>query len=290
MAIPSVMQGLIETEDGKVFELDSPKGETWLEAIGSFRYEPSGGGKAYTVRREPSGYWYGCRKVAGKVRKKYIGKDSEVNIAKLEEVAEALEVPPVPRVKKVAEVAEKVAEVAQDRLTALELEVANLRKTFEAIQGELRGKSESGNFQELPTVTDSELQNELSNLKAENEALKQQLESTNLPSGHLYQEIENLKERNRLLTIKSREERQKLEDELKSLEYSFESAGRRLAEKQARLDEVEEALEALQTNQPSVEFELPEAFDVLNKLKGNPKYKDTKIGVVEAILRIIEKS
>jgi hypothetical protein len=65
MAIPSVMQGLIETEGGKVFELDSPKGVAWVEAIGSFRFEPSSDSKAYTVRKEPSGYWYGCRKIAG---------------------------------------------------------------------------------------------------------------------------------------------------------------------------------------------------------------------------------
>src|SRR4028119_1806463 len=128
MVIPSVVQGTIETEDGKVFELDSPKGMVWVEAIGSFRFEPAGDGKPYTVRKEASGYWYGCRKVAGKVRKKYIGKTSEVSTAKLEEIAEALDVPPVARVNKVAEVAQgvtQVAEVAQDRLTALELEVAS---------------------------------------------------------------------------------------------------------------------------------------------------------------------
>ena len=65
MAIPSVVQGTIETDDGKVFELDSPKGTAWVEAIGSFRFEPSSDSKAYTVRKEPSGYWYGCRKIAG---------------------------------------------------------------------------------------------------------------------------------------------------------------------------------------------------------------------------------
>src|SRR4028119_1521305 len=115
MAIPSVIQGTVEVE-GKVFELDSPKGSAWVETIGSFRYEPSSDSKPYTVRKEASGYWYGCRKVAGKVRKKYIGKSSDVAVAKLEEIAEALEIPPVPRANKVAEVAEvtqKVTEVAQ---------------------------------------------------------------------------------------------------------------------------------------------------------------------------------
>src|SRR4028119_1010177 len=135
MAIPSLVQGMIETEDGKVFELDSHKGLAWLESIKSFRFEPSGDSKPYTVRKEASAYWYGCRKIAGKVRKKYIGKSSEVTVAKLEEIAEALEIPPAPR-------ANKVAEIAQDRLTALEIQVASLRKSVEALQQALLGKSE----------------------------------------------------------------------------------------------------------------------------------------------------
>jgi hypothetical protein len=149
MAIPSLVQGMIKTEDGKVFKLDSAKGSAWLKSIGSFRFEPSGDNKPYTVRKESGIYWYGCRKVAGKVRKKYIGKFSSLNVAKLEEIAEALEVPPVAQANKVAEriaevaegvtekvtekvaevaerVAEKVAEVVEDRLTVLELQVTNL--------------------------------------------------------------------------------------------------------------------------------------------------------------------
>jgi len=191
MAIPSVIQGLIETEDGKVFELGSPKGAAWVEAIGSFRFEPSGDGKPYTVRKEASGYWYGCRKVAGKVRKKYIGKSSEVSLAKLEEIAAALEVPPVARVNKVAEVAqavtqsilvaEVVAEVAQDRLATLESEVAMLRQAVEALQEALPEKLELGDSEELPKV-DTEvaekLQNKLGNLKSENEVLRQELADT----------------------------------------------------------------------------------------------------------------
>jgi hypothetical protein len=174
MTIPSVMQGLIETEDGKVFELDSAKGSAWLESIGSFRFEPSGNSKPYTVRKESGIYWYGCRKVAGKVRKKYIGKSSEVSLAKLEEIAAALEVSPVQRVKQVTEVAEVaevaegvtegVTEVVQDRLTALELQVANLQKAIEALQEALPGKLESGDSAELPKV-DSEVAEELQNEK-----------------------------------------------------------------------------------------------------------------------------
>src|SRR4028118_1462331 len=127
MAIPSLVQGMIKTEDGKVFELDSPKGSVWLESIGSFRFEPSGDSRPYTVRKEASAYWYGCRKVAGKVRKKYIGKSSSLNVAKLEEIAEALEVPPVAQANKVAErVVEKVAEVAEAVAEAVAEKVAEV--------------------------------------------------------------------------------------------------------------------------------------------------------------------
>ena len=45
MTIPSVIQGLVETEDGKVFELETPRGSAWMESIGSFRFEPSGDSK-----------------------------------------------------------------------------------------------------------------------------------------------------------------------------------------------------------------------------------------------------
>ncbi|WP_377477863.1 MAG: hypothetical protein P2A85_04875 [Microcoleus anatoxicus] len=205
MKIPSVRQGLIEAEDGKVFQLNSPKGVAWLETIGSFRYEPAGDGKPYTVRKEASAYWYGCRKIEGKVRKKYIGKSSEVNIARLEEIAEALEIPTEPRVKQVAEVVEWVAEVAQSpqvtervaesRVTALELQVAALVKAVEALQEALQGKSESGDSQELPKVDNEvaeRLQKELSNLKAENQKLKTDyatlLESSTLVTNKLRQE------------------------------------------------------------------------------------------------------
>jgi len=84
MTLPSVIQGWIEVEGGKAFELDSPEGSAWLESVTSFRFEPSGDSKPCTVRKERNIYWYGCRKVAGKVRKKYIGKSPEITLAKLD--------------------------------------------------------------------------------------------------------------------------------------------------------------------------------------------------------------
>jgi len=291
MTIPSVMQGLIEAEDGKVFELDSPKGAAWVETIGSFRFEPSSDCKAYTVRREGSGYWYGCRKVAGKVRKKYIGKSSEVSITKLEEIAAALEVPPVPRV------AQEVTQVAQDRLTALELEVANLRKALEALQEALPGKLESGDSKELPKVgseVSEELQNELSKLKAENEKVRADydalLESSTVvtnklreevrevrsqlatqteptPQHKLYTEIEELKERNRLLLIKSRDERQALQEKIAALEYRDKSQSQRLQERQARLDELEAQLDRETADRGEVETKLADREKEISELR-----------------------
>src|SRR5918998_1396980 len=114
MAIASVVQGLVETEDGKVFELDSSKGSAWLESVSSFRYQPTGANKPYTVRQEPKkggDYWYGYRKMAGRLHKKYIGKSSELSTAKLEEIAEALNTPQLPRVTQVTHTVTQATEV-----------------------------------------------------------------------------------------------------------------------------------------------------------------------------------
>lgn len=306
MAIPSVVQGLIETEDGKVFELDSPKGATWVEAIGSFRFEPAGYSKAYTVRREPSGYWYGCRKVAGKVRKKYIGKSSEVSVAKLEVIAEALETPPVPRVKQVAEVtevtevAQQVTEVAQDRLTALEIQVANLQKAVEALQEVLPGKLELGSSLELPKVDNrvaekvaekvaEQLQNELGNLRTENETLKADyaklLESSTHVTNKLRQEVQEL--RSQLDAEKKR-----VEEVWEELEDSQETC----AELRAENSKLQKTCSDLWTENSDLKQnsatarELPEAAELLNNLKAKRKKSRADLGDVVAILDILEES
>jgi chromosome segregation ATPase len=287
MAIPSVMQGLIETEGGKVFELDSPKGATWLETIGSFRYEPTSDSKAYTVRREPSGYWYGCRKIAGKVRKKYIGKSSEVTMDKLEEIAEALEVPPVSRVAQVAEVAQgvtQVAEVAQYRLTALELEVANLRKTLEALQEALPGKLESGDSLELPKVDNEvveKLQNELGNLKAENEKLRADydalLESSTLVTKKLGQEVQKL--RSQLEQEQTRYE--ELDEEFRELDDQWSECKKEIRQLEGELSE-------LKQKSATASKDLPEAADLLNQLKSKRKKSKADLADLETILEILE--
>jgi len=326
MAIPAVIQGTVEVE-GKVFELDSPKGAAWVEAIGSFRFEPSGDAKPCTVRREPSGYWYGCRKVAGKVRKKYIGKSSEVSTTKLEEIAEALEVPPVPRVNKVTEVAQEVAqdiqvaqrvtEVAQDRLTALELEVADLRKALENLLERLPGKSEPGDSEELPKVDNAvaeELQNKLSNLKADNkwlreklaesqgtvdclnwgtEALNKQLEVLRVENQRLQNDLGN--SRAEVIELRSQLEAQKtswdeLREELEDAETIRGELRLELADREAELAAVRSELSDLKQKSVAASKDLPEAADLLNQLKTRRKKSSTSLADVELILEMIEES
>jgi chromosome segregation ATPase len=311
MAIPAVVQGTVETEDGKVFEVDSPKGVAWVESIGSFRFEPAGDGKPCTIRKEPSGYWYGCRKVAGKVRKKYIGKSSEINTAKLEGIAAALEVPPVQRVNKVAEVVQGVAEVTQDRLTALELEVASLRKALEALQEALPGKLELGDSAELPKV-DSEvaeqLQKRLCNLKTENETLRQELADATAANASQEKEIAEVRSQR----DEAREELFKREDEVQLYKLHTQQLRSQLVaanQKISDLDvETSAQLKALMTQDGEITIlksslarlarenseksvaasELPEAAELLNQLKAKRKKSSVTLADVEKILEIIE--
>ncbi len=124
------------------------------------------------------------------------------------------------------------------------------------------------------------------------------LKAENTPRHKLYTEIEELKERNRLLLIKSREERQALQNKISELEYRDESQSRRLKEKQARLGELEAQIETLTLKAKNEElrtarlvanFELPDAADLLNQLKAKRKKSTTSLADVETILGILEE-
>ena len=289
MAIASVVQGLIETEDGKVFELDSGRGSTWLEGVSSFRYEPAGANKPYTVRQEAKkggDYWYGYRKVAGKLHKKYIGKSSELSTAKLEEIAEALNTPQQPRVTQVTDTVTQVTKFnnqrvtdavtdkrTAERVTALELQMQALQESLEALRSELLGKPEGlSNFSELPNpyeVTDSELQielgnlkTELSNLATENEKLRADydalLESSTVVTNKLRQELAEV--RSQLAT--ERADREEIEAELSDLNQKSATAGK----------------------------DLPEAANLYNQLKTRRKKSNASLADVELILEMIEES
>ena len=305
MAIPSVIQGLIETEDGKVFELETPKGSAWLESIGSFRFEPSSDSKPYTVRKESGIYWYGCRKVAGKVRKKYIGKSLEVTVAKLEQIAEALEVPPAPPANQVAEVVQGVtqkvvegaAEVAQDRLAVLEFQVANLQKAVEILQEALPGKLEPGDSLGLPKADNEVVEqlqnelsnpsNELSNLKAENEKLRTDyaalLESSTAVTNKLREEVREVRSQLEAQKTSWDELREELDDrEETCAELQKENSGLKKTCSDLWVE--------LKQKSATTGKDLPEAADLYNQLKTRRKKSSSSLADVELILEMVEEA
>lgn len=285
MTIPSVVQGMVEVEGGKVFELDSPKGSTWLESVTSFRYEPTGASKPYTVRKEPKkggDYWYAYRKVAGKLHKRYIGRDAELTIAKLEEIAETLNTPQQARVPEMVtkKVTETVTEtVADDELPTVLTRVQALEDALKALQSKPLEEIRLGDTDEAlkpnVEVTQSQLLNSISNLNAENEALRQELTETKQQYLSL---LDNSAERVKELQAENEALRQELADEIQSHVTQF-TIRKQL---QAELEVCKQ--------QSVVKFELPEPADLLNWLKANRKKATASLADVEAILGRIEES
>jgi hypothetical protein len=137
----------------------------------------------------------------------------------------------------------------------------------------------------------SQLEQERADREKQIEELRSELatQTEPTPQHKLYAEIEELKERNRLLLIKSREERQVLQEKISALEYRDESQSRRLAEKQNRLDELEAATELSDLKQKSAAAsKLPEAAEILNQLKAHRKKSSATLADVEKILEILE--
>jgi DNA repair exonuclease SbcCD ATPase subunit len=316
MVIASVENGRVQSNE-KQYQpgidnllLDSSNGVEWLEWVNSFRYEPTGTSKPYTARKEASGYWYGYRKISGRLHKKYIGKSSEVNTAKLEEIAEALNIPPQPRVTGVTD--KVVNKVTNDRLTALELQVQALQESLEALREELRGKLKSGDSAELPKV-DSEvaegLQNDLGNLKTENETLRQELadaradyskllESSTVVTNKLREEVQEV--RSQLETEKTRGEEigEELSDteqalaevrsENSELKKSCAELRSQLETERADREQIEAQLTDLKQKSATAGKDLPEAADLLNQLKTKRKKSTTTLADIEKILEILE--
>jgi chromosome segregation ATPase len=331
MAIASVVQGLIETEGGKVFELDSCKGSAWVESVSSFRYVPTGANKPYTVRQETKkggDYWYGYRKVAGRLHKKYIGKSSELSRAKLEEIAEALNTPQQPKVTQVTDAVTQVTEATNqrvtdavtdrhtaERVTALELQMQSLQKSLEELRSVLLGKFEGlGNSSELlnpdKEVTDNGLRTELSNLKAENQALRADyaalLESSTVVTNKLRQELQEVRsqlEAEKRRWDELREELDDSEETCTELRGELETVQAELFDAKAIISSLDPSPVAsalrleigrLQTEfencrqQAATNFDLPDAADLLNQLKAKRKKSKTDLGDVETLLEILE--
>lgn len=107
--LPTILDSsdYLEIEDCKMLKLSSLASLKWLKTPEnrSFRFVCGfAGEQSFTARKETSkkgkaDYWYGYRKVDGKLHKRYIGKAEDITRSRLEEIANALDAPAPPRVK-----------------------------------------------------------------------------------------------------------------------------------------------------------------------------------------------
>jgi hypothetical protein len=130
--IPTVAQGML-SDDGVIIELSSEQWFDWVNKHASFRYEPITDVTGFTARAEKSGYWYGYRKVSGKLHKRYIGKPEELTVERLEEIAQLLLKPAQPRPEQVTQ---EISATATSRNSATNDDIARL---WEAL-GQLRSE------------------------------------------------------------------------------------------------------------------------------------------------------
>jgi hypothetical protein len=144
---------LLELPEGETISLNTRKFTLWLSnpENRSFRFITGfGGEQSFTARKETSkkgegDYWYGYRRVEGKLHKRYIGKPEDVTLERLKEVAVALESPPEPRKKapltdartqdESTTNAEEIARL-QAQIMQLQNELSNYREKLEASLGE----------------------------------------------------------------------------------------------------------------------------------------------------------
>ena len=130
--IPIVYKGKLENR----IKVGSGNWDKELQSIDSFRYVPNSDNAPFTVRKEKGGgqvdYWYGYRKVSGRLHKRYIGKASDLKTERLEEIAVQLNVLPQPRKK--GEVTDKEYVTSgdvkrlQQRVSELETELTEASK------------------------------------------------------------------------------------------------------------------------------------------------------------------
>src|SRR5579859_3321508 len=83
MMFPNTASGAVPVESAAWF--------AWLRTATSFTYKSSGG--TYTARREErsgSQFWYAYRRMAGVLRKAYLGRSAELSVERLEQAARTL--------------------------------------------------------------------------------------------------------------------------------------------------------------------------------------------------------
>ena len=132
--IPTVVEGLLKTDSGEGIELRSPEWWLWLGLHTSFRYESTSSQSGFTCRVEKSGYWYGYRRVACKLHKRYIGKLEELTSERLEEIAVLLSEPLQPREPKVTD---KVVQTLSVTKYATNEDIVRLWQALAALREEI---------------------------------------------------------------------------------------------------------------------------------------------------------
>jgi len=166
-------------------------------------------------------------------------------------------------------------EVTDTRISALEerIEVLqeSLQESLKALWEALPGKLESGDSAELPKV-DSEvaeqLQNDLGNLKAENEKLKQELVDARASCEKEISELRSQLEQERV----SREEVQA-----------------QLTDREKQIEELRSEVSDLKQKSVAAGKDLPEAAEILNELKAYRKKSSATLADIEKILEILEE-
>lgn len=143
-------------------------------------------------------------------------------------------------------------------------------------------------------VTDIQLQIELGNLKAENENLGQKLAESRDTIESLKQE---LAENTRYYTARLNEAGATIgifKDKLEAVQAKKQRLQNDLGNSQVEVIELREQLAAERTEREEnkksapVEKDLPEAADLLNKLKAKRKKSKTDLADLEAILELLQ--
>jgi hypothetical protein len=100
----TVVAGILELPDGHCFEVGNSEWWEWLnsEEAKSFRFECDFGVKSYGARKETiksrsGSFWYGYKRIDGKLRKRYLGKSNELTLERLESIAYDLAKPAEPK-------------------------------------------------------------------------------------------------------------------------------------------------------------------------------------------------
>ncbi|MEH2236142.1 hypothetical protein [Nostoc sp.] len=140
--IATVIQGMLATDSGSIIDVESnsPQWLEWLTSHNSFRYEPKSSLTGFTARVEKTGYWYGYRKIQGKLHKRYIGKIAELTIERLEEIAVQLEESPKTQVtEKLSVTTPKATASISDDIAQLWQAVSQLRQEMSAL-GKLKAR------------------------------------------------------------------------------------------------------------------------------------------------------